>query len=123
MPTFAVRVASGIEAATLEVHAVRHSQVHRDLWISQIEVADNDVLDAFPLGFNLTTEFGGDSPFLGAVRGRPRCGYRGDIDRGGRGPHGATSVPAIRKPFDTFRPTLLDWARSAAGHAPLVEQV
>src|SRR5579871_4508525 len=69
MPTLAVRLTPGIEAAALEPSSICAFEVHRELWVSQIEVAYYDALHSPPIGLNLAAEFSRNSPFLRTVGG------------------------------------------------------
>ena len=102
-----------MEAAALEVVAVRHLHVDRNLRVSEIEVADNDLLRALPLGLDFASEFVCYLSLLGIIRGRLPGWYRTKIDSGRAGLGYVVGVFNTRKLLYTLFPVLIGGAGTA----------
>ena len=83
VPTLAVRLARRAKAAAIVIVAVRHLQVHRDLIVLQVEVADNDLLDSRPLSLDFITKVGRCAPLCLIIGRRFPRGNGSEIHCGG----------------------------------------
>src|SRR5579871_3843860 len=92
MPTLAVRLTPGIEAAALEPSSICAFEVHRELWVSQIEVAYYDALHSPHLASISLRSSPATLRFSGLLGDGFHCRYAADVklDRGSRVSNAAT---------------------------------